>query len=124
MRRLVSRKLCCAVFELSTKSIVAASVEALHEMIVTGRQRIYFVKTAARTAKGRTLLAMEMLEVQINLPGILRIGGEVVPGAWQFSALGHDGAADFRRKMINVIWIPRRIFNDLGNCDRAGAQAQ
>jgi hypothetical protein len=56
-----------------------------------------------------------MLEVQIDLSGVLRIGREVVPGTWQFSALGHDGAADFRRKVINVIWIPRRIFNDLGN---------
>jgi hypothetical protein len=120
---MVSRKLCCAVFELSTKSIVAASVEALHEMIVTDRQRIYFVKTRPH-CKRPDLLAMEMLEVQINLPGILRTGGEVVPGARQFSALGHDDAADFRRKMINVIWIPRRIFNDLRNCERAGAQAQ
>jgi hypothetical protein len=49
------------------RSTLAASVKAFHEMIVTGRQRIYLVKAAGSVAKGSTLLAMELLEVQINL---------------------------------------------------------
>src|SRR5690348_2049135 len=63
---------------------------------------------------------MEMLEVQIDLPRVLGIGREVMPGAGRCSAHGQDGTADLRRKMNNVIWIPRRIFNVLRGGGRVG----
>jgi len=75
------------------------------------------VKATGSGAKGWTLLTMEFLEVQINLSRVLGISGEVMPSAWRFSAHGQDGAADFSREMDNVIWIPRRVFNVLGNGD-------
>jgi hypothetical protein len=58
---------------------------------------------------------MELPEVQINLSRVLGICSEVMPGVWQFFAHGQDGAADLRWEVVNVIWIPRRIFNVLGN---------
>jgi hypothetical protein len=101
----------------SAGSIVGASVKAFYEMIVTGRQRIHLVKGTSSVAKGWTLLTMKFLEVQINLSRVLGISSEVMPGAWRFSAHDQDGAADLNREMVNVIRIPRRIFNVLGNGD-------
>ena len=80
---------------------------------MTGRQRIHLEKATGSVAKGWTLLAMELLEVQINLSRVLGI----MPSAWRFSAHGHDGAADLSGEMVNVIRIPRWIFNGLGNGD-------
>jgi hypothetical protein len=75
------------------------------------------VKATGSGAKGWTLLAMEFIEVQINLSRVLGISSEVMPSAWRFSAHGQDGAADLSREMVNVIRIPRWIFNVLGNGD-------
>jgi hypothetical protein len=74
-------------------------------------------KATGSVAKGWTLLAMELLEVQINLSRVLGISSEIMPSASRFSAHGRDGAADLSWEMVNVIRIPRRIFNVLGNGD-------
>ena len=106
-----------SVDKSGARSIVDASIKAFHEMIVTGRQRIHLVKATGSGAKGWTVPAIELLEVQINLSRVLGISSEVMPSAWRLSAHGQDGAADLCRKMVNVMWIPRRVFNVLGNGD-------
>ena len=74
-------------------------------------------KATGSVAKGWTLLAMELLEVQINLSRVLGISSEIMPSVSRFSAHGRDGAPDLSWEMVNVIRIPRWIFNVLGNGD-------
>jgi hypothetical protein len=86
-------------------------------MVVTCGQCIHLMKTTCRGAKGWALFTMEFLEVKIKQSRVLRIGSEIMPGARRFCAHGKDDTADLRREMVNAIWIPRRVFNDLGNGD-------
>jgi hypothetical protein len=66
----------------SENSIVAAAIEAFYEMVPPRCQGVHLVKAASSGAKSGTLLAMEFLEMQINVLRVLRVGGKIVCRTW------------------------------------------
>jgi len=96
---------------LSGNSVFAGAIVAPQKSIMASAQNVDLMEAPCLSAH-LLRLALGMLKMQVQEPGIFGIGCEVVCRSQRRPAKLADGVPDFCRQLIYVLRIPRRIRNN------------